>query len=428
MGERRSRLIERRRALGLTQEALAARCEVERSTVARWETGVMEPGLWVRARLAEALQVPLRQLEEFLAAGPAHDTAVTEVLSDGQERTEARVLLGLLASVAMAPDQGADPEWAEPVDRLVAPGPARIGMVDVEHVQALTAAMRMVDYAHGGGACRDAIAAQVRWSQQLLTAEASDETRRALLIALADLHNLAGWASFDVGMFSTARRHFARALEQARHAGDDSLAANVLYRLGRLHLHRGLCKEALRYFQLGQLVVQDSCGVTNAMLWVNIAWAYAYLGDRAKMSHAFSAGQETFGTADRGRAASWVRFFGELDLNAVTGSALTSLPDARDQETARAIDLVTAAVEQRGPEMARSRTFEHISLAVAHLRLGAHDEGIAYGHQAIDGAASVRSVRTIDRLEPLLVEATAQSSRVDAGDLSQRITDLRPTA
>jgi transcriptional regulator with XRE-family HTH domain/tetratricopeptide (TPR) repeat protein len=426
MGNRRSRLSERRRALGLTQEALAARCDVERTTVARWETGFMEPGLWVRARLAEALQVTLRDLDALLAPGPGKDTAVVEVLPDGQERNEARLLLGQLASIAMAPDQGADPAWAEPVDRLTASAPARIGMVDVEHVEALTAAMRAVDYAHGGGACRDAIAAQVRWSQQLLAADATDETRRCLLVALADLHNLAGWASFDVGMFSTARRHFARALEQARHAGDDSLAANILYRLGRLHLHRGLNKEALRFFQLGQLVVQDSCGLTDSMLWANVAWAYAYLGDRAKMDHAFSAASEALGTADRGQAASWVRFFGEMDLHAVTGAALAALPDAQEREMTRAIDLVTAVAELRGPEMARSRTFEHITLAVAHLRIGDYEAGISYGHQAVDGAASVRSVRTIDRLEPVRFEALAQPSRVGADDLAECIAELQP--
>jgi hypothetical protein len=34
--------------------------------------------------------------------------------------------------------------------------------------------------------------------------------------------------------------------------------ANVLYRMGRLHLHRGMLKEALRLFQLGQIAAQDS--------------------------------------------------------------------------------------------------------------------------------------------------------------------------
>ena len=39
----------------------------------------------------------------------------------------------------------------------------------------------------------------------------------------ADLDNLAGWTSFDVGLFGAARGYFARALTQARRAGDASL-------------------------------------------------------------------------------------------------------------------------------------------------------------------------------------------------------------
>ena len=55
----------RRRALGLTQEDLAAHLGIERSTVARWETGATQPLPSIRPRLAKALQVPSAQL-----AGP----------------------------------------------------------------------------------------------------------------------------------------------------------------------------------------------------------------------------------------------------------------------------------------------------------------------------------------------------------------------
>jgi DNA-binding XRE family transcriptional regulator len=40
---RRQRLIQRRKALGLTQEALAELVDVGRSTVVRWERGESEP-------------------------------------------------------------------------------------------------------------------------------------------------------------------------------------------------------------------------------------------------------------------------------------------------------------------------------------------------------------------------------------------------
>jgi transcriptional regulator with XRE-family HTH domain len=71
MRERRARLAERRRELGLTQEDLAEALQVERTTVARWETGANTPGLWARRRLADVLHVPLDRIEDLLAAEPA---------------------------------------------------------------------------------------------------------------------------------------------------------------------------------------------------------------------------------------------------------------------------------------------------------------------------------------------------------------------
>jgi transcriptional regulator with XRE-family HTH domain len=68
---KRDRLAARRRALGLTQEDLAALLGVERSTVARWERGATQPLPWIRPKLAKALQVPAAQLAELLGGVPA---------------------------------------------------------------------------------------------------------------------------------------------------------------------------------------------------------------------------------------------------------------------------------------------------------------------------------------------------------------------
>jgi tetratricopeptide (TPR) repeat protein/transcriptional regulator with XRE-family HTH domain len=64
---RRPGLAQRRKALGLTQEALAEILAVERSTVTRWERGQSEPLPWIRPKLARTLKISSGRLEVLLA-------------------------------------------------------------------------------------------------------------------------------------------------------------------------------------------------------------------------------------------------------------------------------------------------------------------------------------------------------------------------
>ena len=73
---RRQRLVQRRKALGLTQEALAELVAVGRSTVVRWERGQSEPLPWIRPKLARALKVSADLLESLLTADDRRDDPV----------------------------------------------------------------------------------------------------------------------------------------------------------------------------------------------------------------------------------------------------------------------------------------------------------------------------------------------------------------
>lgn len=66
MALRRHGLAQRRKAVGLTQESLAQRLGVERSTVVRWEAGDTEPLPSIRPTMARALGVSVDQLAELL--------------------------------------------------------------------------------------------------------------------------------------------------------------------------------------------------------------------------------------------------------------------------------------------------------------------------------------------------------------------------
>jgi transcriptional regulator with XRE-family HTH domain len=53
---------ERRTELGLSQEALAERCGVDRKSISRVETGTFSPSLDRVWRLADGLDLPISQL------------------------------------------------------------------------------------------------------------------------------------------------------------------------------------------------------------------------------------------------------------------------------------------------------------------------------------------------------------------------------
>jgi tetratricopeptide (TPR) repeat protein len=349
---------------------------------------------------------------------------------DMDEPVQVRLLLAHAAEVTMGVGDGATgPVWDAPAQEST-PVPARVGAGDVEQIEQVTAALRALDHRHGGGACRDAVLAQTRWVSRLLDAEATEAVRQRLHVTLADLHNLGGWTSMDLGLYPAARRLFAHAITHARHAEASSLLANVLYRTGRLHLHRAMTGQALRFFQLGQIAAQDAGDArTVAVLCANEAWAYALLGDRAQAIRSLARAGDELARAEPATDAPWVGFFGHTDLDALTGMTYLELSTSHDNGHGRAdLDQATTALHRtmtaRGADTARSLAFEVTALATATLRTGDHDIGLALGHQAVAMAEQLRSVRVVDRLAPLALEAS-RTATTDAADLTRAIAAMR---
>jgi len=68
MALRRLRLAQRRKALGHSQDDLAALVGVDRTTVIRWERAETEPQPWLRRKLATHLRVTPEEPTELLEA------------------------------------------------------------------------------------------------------------------------------------------------------------------------------------------------------------------------------------------------------------------------------------------------------------------------------------------------------------------------
>ncbi|WP_410638449.1 hypothetical protein [Amycolatopsis sp. lyj-346] len=310
------------------------------------------------------------------------------------------------------------------------PRAVRIGEADVRRLEAATQEFRALDYRHGGGACRDAAEALVPYAELMLLGVVREPTLPRLCTAVADLHNLVGWTSFDEGRPGAALAAFGRALELAATAGNDELLANICYRIGRVHLHYDAVEEAVRHFERGQAAARRT-GSTHAraILSANLAWADAKQGAVSAARTRLRAAVDEFAAASAAAPPPWAAFFGETDLAAMIGTVHTELAlGVSVRHAGEAIDALTVATEGYGRAMTRSRVLTRIWLATAHALAGDLDEAARVGGAAIEVATELRSERTRQRMSSLTAAASRFPGSADAREILERVDRLRGVA
>jgi transcriptional regulator with XRE-family HTH domain/tetratricopeptide (TPR) repeat protein len=410
---------------GVSQRQIAAMTGQSQSEVSEILKGRQVMAYDVLVRIADGLGVPRGYMGLAYDEATAARVAVTREAPEAEEpeNVKRRKFLAHAAAVAVgAHVLGADSgSWVS--SAVLTPAPGRIGMTDVRQVEAATRALRSLDYQYGGGFCRDAVVAQLSWGQQMLSAAGTEVVKQRLHVALADLHNLAGWTSFDIGLIDSARNHFGRALELAKAGNSNQLVANILYRMGRVYLHKESPDDALKMFQLGQIAAQESGSeLAVAVICANQAWAYAMMGHEDQTMKLIGRTRDEFARAGSGDAEDWVKFFNEDDVYAMIGTVHTVLAQQVDtKHTKYAIPALHRAISSYGDDMARSKAFNLSFLATNHLLDGDIDHGAKIGHQAVDLAQHLKSRRVKDRLLPLKEEADKRRNYSDARELSDTI-------
>jgi transcriptional regulator with XRE-family HTH domain/tetratricopeptide (TPR) repeat protein len=417
------------RRTGISQRQIAAMTGQSQSEVSEILKGRQVMAYDVLARIADGLGVPRGYMglayDEVTAVRVAGTKEASGMEED--ESVKRRKFLAHAAAVAVGAHVLGDADSGSWVSNpVLTPAPGRIGMTDVRQVEAATRALRSLDYQYGGGFCRDAVVAQLSWGQQMLGAAGPDHVKKRLHVALADLHNLAGWTSFDIGLVDSARNHFGRALELAKAGDSDQLVANILYRMGRVYLHKEAPDDALKMFQLGQIAAQESGSeLAVAVICANQAWAYAMMGHEEQTMKLIGRTRDEWARANMAEAEDWVRFFNETDVYAMIGTVHTVLARSGfPKHTQYAIPALTRAIDSYGDEMARSKAFNLGALATNHLLDGDIDHGVRIGNAAVDLAEHLKSNRVRDRMRPLKDEADKRRNNTQARELSDNIGRL----
>ncbi|MFD4574051.1 hypothetical protein ACFWNK_16650 [Streptomyces sp. NPDC058417] len=335
----------------------------------------------------------------------------------------------------------AGPSLIEPMQRWLVPTPpavpaddtdpvptsrarGRLSRPELDLLESTTVMFRQWDAQCGGGLRRKAVVGQLHEVTDLLQEPQPEATTRRLFKVAAELAELAGWMSYDVGLQPTAQKYFVLALHAAKEAGDKPLGSYILSSMSRQMIHLGRPEDALELIHLAQYGSRDCASPrTQSMLYAMEARAYANMGQPGRCKRAVRMAEDIFAEAQDwdDPDPDWIRFFSEAelygenshsyrDLAYVAGRSPTyaSLAEPLMQ---RAVDLFADDAEHQ-----RSYALNLIGMATVHLLRREPGQSAVLAEQAMKEAKKVRSERVNTR-----IRKTVSTAARDFGDLSEVI-------
>ncbi|MEN3308388.1 MAG: hypothetical protein V7603_4590 [Micromonosporaceae bacterium] len=416
-----------RAELHMSQEQFGHLVDLGQSRVCKVENGGQRlRDIATVARLASILRTPADRLG-FTADLDTLEWDDTDRVVSWMQR---RDFIATVTAIALAAAGGT------PVhDRLNAllPGtdmdlPSRLGMADVEQIEATTAVFRDWRYQGAVGLSRPAIDAQLRWVIALgrNAVAASDAVRRRLLVATSDLAAVAGSINYDAERHEEARRLWLIALSAAREAGKTDLVSSILLRMGGQALHIRRSDEALSLLRLAYAAAADGDPTTSelALSEISAYQATSHAGGGRVQPHlrAVSKAEEHFANACEYEIPPWRRHFDDAELTAIRGHSYYVLARKVPAAAAQAEPLLRDAIGRFHTEHALGRTLNMVSLSGTYLLRGDEiEEGVRVGCAALDAAGTLNTPRVRSRLHELDRVTVAYAEEPVVADFRDRL-------
>ncbi|GGY35316.1 hypothetical protein GCM10010363_15140 [Streptomyces omiyaensis] len=345
----------------------------------------------------------------------------------------------------------AGPALIEPMQRWLVPTPTgdplpgdpapdgrrphRLSEIELDLLESTTAMFRKWDAQCGGGLRRKAVVGQLHEVTDLLQESQPAATAKRLFTVAAELAELAGWMSYDVGLQPTAQKYFVLALHAAKEAGDKPLGSYILSSMSRQMIHLGRPDDALELVHLAQYGSRD-CATprTQAMLYAMEARAYANMGQPSKCKRAVRMAEDTFADAafEGGPEPDWIRFFTEAELNGENSHSYRDLAYVAGRSptyASLAEPVMERAVElfEKDSDHQRSYALNLIGMATVHLLKREPEQSVVLAEKALGVARSIRSERVNNRLRKTVDTAARDFGDVaEVVDLTDRLTLLLP--
>lgn len=425
MAVKRKLFAQRRRAMGFTQESLAERMRVDRTTVVRWERGDCQPQPWLRRGLAAALEVSLDGLERLLrvpVAVPALDEAPVPVdtlesrNNDGGDTTNRRNFASLAAFVSLGS--------VGPLGKVLASTDVP-GAICMEHVQvaaSLVDRFRQADAAIGANAlCDLAIGVHERLSQWARRSSYSREVGEALQVTLADLANQVAWLAVDADRRAQSRTYLNEAISRARIADEPREEVRALACLSLL-TRSSQPKESLQCAEAARRVAAGwATPRLQALLHLRAAHAHAYLKDGAAYERAAARALNCMEKGQHEDDLPFLRFVTPQEATGLAGLAQLALGRSR-----RAVAAFQSIADTAQPATRRNEIYYRVRLAQAAQRAGDLNQAAAVALDVLPQVAAIQSRRTTGVLARLRADLGQSGSAPEVAAFVAAYDQARP--
>ncbi|MFV2094649.1 helix-turn-helix transcriptional regulator [Micromonospora sp. LOL_014] len=410
MTARRHDLVRQRRTAGFSQEGLARLLQVDRTTIARWERGDTDPQPAVRARLAEALDLPIDQLDALLGAAPTNlaldstDSGGTVAFgdTDGGDLVNRRAFAINTALVGLG--------IATPLrDWITSPQvPQHLGMEHMQQVSETILAFRRADAAVGGDSlCDVAIAMHRRLTRWEREASYSRQVGEALQDCLGDLEVQTGWLALDAERRQDSRHYLHEAFVRARLRDDPRLEVRALQQLSML-VRDANPSEALRYSEAAQRIAAPwATPRLKTLLHLRSTLAHAKAGDASGFGRELVKAKTQFDQGLYDDDPVYTAFVTNNEVIAAEG--LSHLALGRPDRAAASFRR-----ESPDPIFKRNEYLGRVNLANALHQQGDSAEAGAIALSALPAVASLESRRTRRRLASLRADLGRTAPHVPA--------------
>jgi transcriptional regulator with XRE-family HTH domain len=377
-------------AHGVSQRYLAELVGQSQSEVSEIMSGRQVQSYDVMVRVADGLNVSRGAMGLSYGGGDEGDgpTPVYDDLIDEDMRRRALLAAGAVALFGR-PVLGEILELPQRPDSPT-PLPDRLGLNDMRAMMGLTRTLEAEAKHYGGG--YTVLSPVATRSERLLAVPADDAIKEGITTAVADLHNVAGWAAFDSHQDDAARYHFARAMTLGNE-GDGFHFVKAAYLAGVATAERGAYNDGLKMLQLGQMRLSlkgagQRTDELKAWLGADTACVLAQMGHEKEARSTLVASREGWKApnADDQADMDWLTALVEIHLN----------------QTDSAQELVGASVQRwTDTHDRRQAVLGRITLAQLYVQTG-DSRGIELAHRAIGEVRELRSVRARERLRPMV--------------------------